>query len=289
MNCISFKTIDTFLVEVKEPIAGSSLSEFIFFKLEENSVKTDASSRVFVSYLDTSKKYFIAHFQIINHNSFIEPQILKAYFMNSLDVKNQITLFIIENYFSLYFNDELLFFKEIKQKVTRLEITNFIEKTLQFSIDNCIELTNEQYILIENEFRNNFENLKKLRLLKNNQYKEIKKFFLVVSFSLLLIFGAYLYEDSDVSSLKIEPKEVITYPKKELVSYKLALLIEQINKYNLTLVSLNLNNDWLVLSLQHQDKMKLIEFLTVYKCEVKTLQYNEKESMYELGATFKFI
>lgn len=288
MHSIAFKTIDTFLVEVNEPIVGAHLNEFIFFKLDENSVTADASSRVFVSYLHQCKRYFIAHFKA-NNNAFIEPQILKAYFNHSFEIKNQTTLFIIDNYFALYFNNELLFFKEIKQKVTRLDITNFIEKTLQFTIDNCIELTNAEYILLENEFKNNFEHLKKLPLLKNNQYKEIKKFFTVVSFALALIVMAFLYENNGESSLKTEPNEVITYPKKELLTYKLALVIEQINQYDLTLVSLDLNSDWLVLSLQHEDKTKLIEFLTVYKCDVKTLQYNEKERVYELGATFKFI
>ncbi|MFA7092486.1 MAG: hypothetical protein WC149_11625 [Arcobacteraceae bacterium] len=289
MNCIPFKAIDTFLVEVSEPILSTSLHEFIFFKLDENAINIEASSRVFVSYLPECQKYFIAHFHATHDDFYIEPQTLKAYFTPTIDGKNRTFLFILEHFFALYSNEELLFFKEIKQKVSCLEITNFIEKTLHITIDNCIELSKHELILLQEEFKNNFENLKKLRLLKNNQYKEIKKFVGVMFCAFLLILGAFLYEQRYVVSLKTEPKEVITYPKKELLSYKLALVMAQINRHTLTLISMDLNNEWLVLSLQHSDKMKLIEFLTVYKCEVKTLQYNEKENLYELSATFKLI
>lgn len=289
MNCIPFKAIDTFLIEVSEPISSTLLHEFIFFKLDENAINIEASSRVFVSYLRECQKYFIAHFHATHDDFYIEPQTLKAYFTALNDDKKQTFLFILEHYFALYSNEELLFFKEIKQKVSCLEITNFIEKTLHITIDNSIELSKNDLVLLQEKFKNNFENLKKLRLLKNNQYKEIKKFVAVLILALLFVLGAFLYEHQTNSSLKMKPKEVILYPKKELLSYKLALVIEQINTYALTLVSMDLNNEWLVLSLQHSDKMKLIEFLTVYKCEVKTLQYNEKENLYELSATFKLI
>lgn len=289
MNTIAFKEIDAFLVDVNEAIVPTYLNEFVFFKLDENGIDTDVSSTVFVRYLNPCNKYFIAHFKPTQEDFFLQPQMLEAYFSSSANKNTSTILFVLNNYFALYFEKELLFFKEIKQKVSSWEIMNFLEKTLCLKIDTCVELSQKEEMSLQEEFKNNLHNLKKLPLIKNNQLSEIKKFLSFIFLILGLVIAVFVYEYHTKTSLKIEQKERVFYPKKELLSYKLALFIEQINKETLTLISMDLNNDWLIVSLQHKDKFRLIEFLSLYKGEIKTLQYDEKKSVYELSTSFKFL
>lgn len=186
-------------------------------------------------------------------------------------------------------NKELFFFKEIKQKVSALEITNFIEKTLCIKIEKCIEVTKEDEYNLQLIFEKEFESLKALSVLKNNFYKYVKTFLSVVCVTLLCVGGAFYYEYYQNSNDTMKQKEIIVYPSKELITEKLALVFKNINELRITLLTLDLNNEWLTLTLQHANKASLIDFLTQYKCEVKTLHYNDKEKLYELSATFKLI
>lgn len=82
MNKISFDAITTYLVDVTEPISSKNLTEFIFYHLQENEVDLQSNSTVFYTYLDKSNKYFIAHFNKSINDEYIEPQILKAYYLS---------------------------------------------------------------------------------------------------------------------------------------------------------------------------------------------------------------
>lgn len=289
MNSISVDKIDSFLIDVSEAILLKNLHDFIFFQLNQKGILTKANSIVFYSYLKECKKYFIAHFEAFNDTYYIEPQILKAYYLLEKSHKSQTDLFILDNYFAIYKNEELIFLKPTKQKVSNNEIRNFIEKSLQLQIDECIEIEPTQIEVLKKKFENNFSSLKHLNSLKNNHYKELKYFIGVCFLSFLLISTAYLYKTFYQNKSTIEQEKKIYYPKKELVSLKLLPLLENINYFTLTLISMQLNNESINLTLKHKNKNKLIEFLTHNQGQIKTLNYNSQENIYELEASFKLI
>lgn len=289
MQKISFEDIHTCLVDVSEPISSTNMVEFIFYQLQQNEIESQATSVVFYSYLANSKKYFIAHFIKSQNDDYIQPQILKAYYLHQLSLSFQTDLFITEFYFALYCNKELLFFKEIKQKVTTSEVITFIEKTLLISIDNCIELSNKKHSELAFLFEKEYEQLKNLPILKNNNYKHIKQLLGVVGITVMLILSAFYYEYYQNKNREVKNTQVVIYPSKELTTHKLALIFKNINELSLKLITMDLNNESLTLLVQHKHKGELIDFLTRYGFEVKTLQYNEKENLYELSATFKLI
>jgi hypothetical protein len=105
----------------------------------------------------------------------------------------------------------------------------------------------------------------------------------------MLTLSAFYYEYYQHNNRVVKDTRVVIYPSKELTTHKLVLVFKTINELNLKLITMDLNNESLTLLVQHTHKGELIDFLTRYACEVKTLQYNEKENLYELSATFKLI
>ncbi|MFA7083737.1 MAG: hypothetical protein WC141_04285 [Arcobacteraceae bacterium] len=287
MNSIDIKQIGSWLIDVSEPIAPKHFHEFAFFQLEEKGIVKNAQSVLFYSYIKECQKYFLAHFYACSETSFIEPQILKAYFLKQIYLNKQTIVFILNDYFAIYENEELLFFKPTKQKVTTEQIGNFVEKSLQLKIDLCIEIDEKEKLELKEEFIKNCLTLKKPIFLKNNHYKELKRFayfsLLATFFVTIIVVYETMYEN------KKNYKQKVTYysPKKELISAKIVLFLQNINSFNLEMQTMTISNESVHFFLRHPKKTQLIEFLTLYKGEVKTLNYNEQEKMYELNALFK--
>lgn len=122
MQSISLSEIDSYLVDVSEEISAKHLQEFLFYQLSQKAITLDVSSKVFYVYLQESQKYFIAHFKTSEETYVIDPYILKAYYLNQKTSNTQVDLFICKDYFALYKNQKLLFFKSTLQKVSNLEV-----------------------------------------------------------------------------------------------------------------------------------------------------------------------
>lgn len=149
-------------------------------------------------------------------------------------------------------------------------------------------LEEKQLEFLKNTFEEQYKNIEKLHILKNNGFKQIKQFALFLTlcgFVLALGFAYEAFYEKKVAQLK--PEKISVFPVMKSQTIKLVLVIESINSLKLQLDSLQLNDKTLSLSLKHSNKNNLIEFLTQYQCEVKTLQYNKKENLYELSATFQ--
>lgn len=280
--------IDSFFIEVSEAISPKYLHDFIHSNLTLKGVTLDASSVIFYSYLSMCKQYFVAHFRVKNKPFFLEPQLLKSYYFEKTKVQNQIDLFILENCFVVYENQELLLFKPTKQKVTVEQINHFIQKSLHLCVDNCIEINHQQANVFQKDFEANFDAIEPLSYLKNNHYKELKRFVGVCLICLLAIFLALTY-DIFYDNTNQHNTQKIIYPQKEVKSIKIADVIKRMNHYELRLLSMDYHNELLFLTLQHTNKSHLIEFLTYYQAEVNTLKYKTQERVYELSASFKLL
>jgi len=289
MQMILLHEIDSYFIEVSEAIAPKYLHDFIHSNLMLKGITLDASSVIFYSYLSACKQYFVAHFRVKNKPFYLEPQLLKSYYFKQKKAQNQVDLFILENCFVVYENQELLFFKPIKQKVSQEQINHFLQKSLHLSVDNCIEVNYQQANAFQKIFEENFDLIKPIAYLKNNHYKELKRFMGVCSLCLLAIVLAFAYEMFYDNTKNQQATQKIVYPKKELKSKKITEVIARMNHYELHLTSMDYHNELLFLTLQHTNKSHLIEFLTYYQAEVNTLKYNPQERVYELSASFKLL
>lgn len=288
MQDIAITEIDSYLVDVSEEISPNNLREFIFFQLSQKSIQTTTSSRVFFSYLKECKKYFIAHFNVFTSNVYLEPFILKAYYLNQAGQTNQTDLFICDKYFALFQNQELIYFKSTLHKVSILQIKTYVQKSLCLNITNCIELNHKDILNLKLQFLKHHNTFSKPHFLKNSHFKELKRFALYSACCIFFMISLFLYEAiQKQNSANIKPNIVPVYPVVQSQTLKLAFVIESINSLKLSLVMLQLHDKRLTLVLKHNKKSQLIEFLTKYQCEVKTLQYNSKENLYELDASFE--
>lgn len=281
--------IDSFFIEVSEAISSKHLHDFLHSNLMLKGISLDASSAIFYSYLASCQQYFIAHFPLENEPCFIEPQLLKFYYFEQTKVENQIDLFILENCFVVYENQELLLFKLIQQKVSAEQIQHFIQKSLHLSVDNCIEVHPQQVKIFQQQFEANLDYIKPLSYLKNNHYKELKRFLAVCFACLLTVILALGYEIFFDKKTKQPIVQKSVYPQKALKSVKIADVIERINYYKLQVTTIDFHNELLFLTLKHTQKSHLIEFLTHYQAEVKRLKYNTQERVYELSASFSLL
>lgn len=284
---IDVNQTNSWLIDVSEKISPKNLHEFIFFQLEEKGIEKDSKSVLFYFYLKECQKYFLAHFHSFNELFYIEPQILKAYFQENSLYKKQTIVFILNDYFAIYKNNELIFFKPTKQKVSLEQIGNFVEKSLEQKVDAYIEVDEKEKIELNKAFIENYHMFKKLTVLKNNQFKELKNFATVCLVSISILIAAFFYQHIKENEKTVEQKFSVYSPKKELISEKILFFIKNINSFELEMQTMKVINKKVYFLLRHSSKAKLIEFLTLHKGEIKTLNYNTQEKIYELNVSFK--
>lgn len=281
--------IDSFFIEVSEAISPKHLQDFLHSNLMLKGVCLDASSAIFYSYLNSSQQYFVAHFHLKHEPCFLEPQLLKSYYLEQTKRQNQIDLFILPNCFVVYENQELLLFKAIQQKVSVEQIQHFIQKSLHLCVDNCIEINPQQAKIFQKKFEDNLDFIQPLSYLRNNRYKELKRFIAVCFVSFLIVLLALGYEVFYDNTTNQNMVQKVVYPKKALMSVNIMNVIERINSYELEATTIDFHNEVLFLTLKHAQKSSLIEFLTHYQAEVKRLKYNAQERVYELSVSFKLL
>ncbi len=288
MRKITLDEIDSFSVDVSESILPSHLYEFAKFQFIKKSINFTPNSSIFYYYLQDCKSYYFSHFKSAKKTDYIEPLILKAYY--SKDENQDLTdLFILTNYFAVYKNQKLIYFKAKKIDVLDSEINNYIKHSLNLKLSRIIKIDSLEEERLQKEFEQNFIKLYELNILKQNGKKELKKFVTFFIACLIVVFGVHFYNKYYQNNQNIEEKQTYFYPQKELITAKLLHILKQIEEFSLKTESISLRQKSLNIVLTHKNKQRLLKFLTTNNAEIKSLQFNTQEGVYELNVLLRLI
>jgi hypothetical protein len=253
INLVEIQDIRIIQKKVTEEISEKYINSFISTVLQEY----DISKKIYeFSYIFFKQQqlYYIFTVKKTKETNILVPQIFTIlYDTKELELQNS-NLFVVENFFVLYINGKMQFFKSIDNQSTNADIEEYINKIIHIKIDNIFNISNNQLEDIKEKYINNFNKIKLLE--KSNSKKRYKYFF--ISISILSLFSFYfLYleknkvKTDEVLTLLSEKSKVLTKPivKKEkkavIKKIKLEIKVPKLNPKAIVDNSILVNNNWL--------------------------------------------
>ncbi len=270
-NFINTSKIQIISIKVTEQITPQFLQEFLKTTLESNNILITNTTLVWYSFIEEIKLYEIYITKSTNHNVDIYPNILNGFY-NTNNKSSTIDLFILDNFFAVYKYGKLYCFKHIKNSSTK-DIQNYIIQNYQLNLNNTINYDNIQFnklLDLYKKSKNNANIAKFIKLKKDNSF-----LFFIISFIvsiivfLFFLFSAYNTNlktiDKQFLNMQIKYKKLqnkkITYTK---ITPQLIELFKYIKLENLISKTITYEKHKIKLDLFHQDKIKLLNFLTIY-------------------------
>lgn len=267
-------------LEIKsQKLKKSKLKNFVNTNLLLNSISFNKSNKIYCNYLDENESYQILVFENEFDESYLEV-------FNTFENSNKFTLFIHIKYFLVYKESKPYYFQKRSHGLTNEELKEFIENKFSISIDEIINVSDEDLL----------EGLKKYKQQKNkpmllniNETKDY--FFSIYSLYILFIVGGltYLIYMQNIEN-KIEPiKEV----KKEKIFYsfedKYDSFLKTFKSNKLKVVQLNYEKNIVKISFNSKEKKLLYSFLQEYKKNVlkSAITYLENEKIYLCEVSLK--
>ncbi|WP_419769228.1 MAG: hypothetical protein ACNI3C_07660 [Candidatus Marinarcus sp.] len=286
-HIVSLEELNTLTVDVSESILDELLLEFAYTHFEQHKMPLNHTHKIFSSYLPLSQQYFFCAFASKNNEEVIAPYVLSSFYLNQIQC-NTTDVFILDNFFALYQNGKLLYFKLLKELVLKHEITNFIQKSLQLKLDNIYEISESDFKHYQTLFLQEESKLEKFDSIAHQKRTHLKRFVFYNTLIFFCLCGYFFFYDF-INTQNMAPQSSFTPLKqKKSLTLPLTKLFQNINTYGLKLINVEVNNKTITLKLSHSHKMTLIEFMKLYASTIENISYNTKENQYELTATLKF-
>lgn len=183
INFINIDQTQTFLQEVSEPLQKSNELDFINTLLFQNGQKIDKTSSVFYSYIEKSLKYFIF---IVPKNCLPKACLFNIFYRDNKLDKNNTDLFITNDFFCIYIDGEMIFFKSKENSAYDEDIIKYCELLIKDKIDNVFTISDEKVHELELLYKEN----KKILALPRTITKSYGKLMTIVSFTIMVCFIA---------------------------------------------------------------------------------------------------
>jgi len=229
-------------IQTSEKIKPQNIYNFLTTLIQSNDITLDINDKIFYHFICESNIYEI---YIINTtNEYIQTQasIYNSHYTSTI---NDIDLFITNDYFAVYKDSKLYFFKENKNYQIE-DILSFVNHKYKIDINNTIIINKNQIVEYENIF-----------IEKNNKYiKFIKpietKFYLYyIIYLVILVIILIIYEINIKKPKKIISNKIVYQTNKDILFdivkianiYKLQIQkLQYKDKYKLQIVSTNKKN-----------------------------------------------
>jgi hypothetical protein len=287
------KRIDTFVTEKIKP---QYINEFVSTTLTKNKIIFDDNTYFWYKFIENSKRYEIYTLQTSSNRFITPPQILNNFYDKTKE--KGIDLFILKDFFALYKYGKMYCFKSFTNSSYE-DIKIYVEQTYNLSLTNTYTIDNTQFEELKNLYNQNNINQPNsnfIKLKKNNTFM----FFNIFIILCILIFSYITYtkfnhlsnnSKQELSSikkkynkLKEQSKTSLTKTNHKKITQKLIAIFKSIKSENLTTKDIVYLKNKVKLSLQHKNKHKLLNFLTIYKknITIEKIEFLEKKDIYNM-------
>ena len=253
-------------IQTTQKIKSSNLYNFLTTSIQSNDTILELDDKMFYYYIVESNIYEIyiinTKYEYIN----LQASIFKYFYKNDT---NTTDLFITNDYFVVYKNSKLYFFKEnIDYEIE--DIKSFIKYKYKIDIDNTYLINKEQIKLYEEEFLKN--NKQTIEFIKPKQSKFIwfYIFYLIVLILLFIIYNS--------KTKKVPQTNKVVYQINNNILFD---IIKLCNIYKLQLEKLEYKNRYSI-KLKSNNKKNLNKFLSYYKDKINIKNIYKKDRSYIL-------
>jgi len=253
-------------IQTTQKIKSSNLYNFLTTSIQSNDTILELDDKMFYYYIVESNIYEIyiinTKYEYIN----LQASIFKYFYKNDT---NTTDLFITNDYFVVYKNSKLYFFKEnIDYEIE--DIKSFIKYKYKIDIDNTYLINKEQIKVYEEEFLKN--NKQTIEFIKPKQSKFIwfYIFYLIVLILLFIIYNS--------KTKKVPQTNKVVYQINNNILFD---IIKLCNIYKLQLEKLEYKNRYSI-KLKSNNKKNLNKFLSYYKDKINIKNIYKKDRSYIL-------
>lgn len=288
-NYASTKNIISLEVDISEKITKKNLKDFAFASLKLNKKDFNSDDFIYINHIEHLNQYQIL--LIAKSYKYIELQVFEQ-----LYEKQTIGLdaYLCDDFFCLYKDGLFYYYQAFEMSLSEDEFLEFIKKKFNTTINN--------YQRVEKDY---LKQLKKDYLLSdkktslkniNNRINNSFKIYTIYLF-LLVVFSSYFYIDKNIilKKEKFENKEDIQYQeiKKNYtfssIEKNLNEILENIEFYNLEILSFEYKTEEIKLILSSKIKEDLYLFLKEYKKQLlsSSIYFNNNTNSYEMESYAK--
>lgn len=251
-NFYSIENIDIIDIEASEEIEKKSLKDFISTSLKLKNINLTKDSKVILNYIKELKIYQLLLFQNVSTNLEIE-----LFFELIKDNQKEFISFIYKKYFLIFKNNKIYYIQKIDETLNYIEFLEYLNK--------LFKINNESFITINQEelHKNNISKQSKVEYfnLKNDN----SFYFYILYISTIIFISIFFYinniEENSNKEVIIDTKIVENSYKFNSFEQEAKKLFLNLEKYNLSIVSLNFEEDILKMEIFSLTKDEIHNFL----------------------------
>lgn len=282
MNFVYSNEIKSLLIDVSEQIENKNLNKFITTTLKLKNITINKNDFIHINFISELKQYQVL---IYSNDKKVVFQIFELFY---LDKKDSITfdLYVCEEFFCIYKNAEFYYFQKLESQIFIDDLLEYINKIFLINIDNfkVIDITYFQ------ELQTNYlqKNIK-TKLENFNKRRDFGFYIYLLYLGIIFCTSISFYDDFYQTNKNEPPANEFNIEKlkKEygfssiLKDYK--NLFEQLNQYNLTLISFEYKEDKAKIVLTSNSKTNIYSFFAVLKDNLisQDINFLENKNIYE--------
>ena len=291
---VNSKNIKTLSIKTTEQIDSKHLHNFIITSIKNNNIKLEQKSFYYYTFKKETLSYEIIVFNSFEIKEFIfEPFLLLGYY----DIKNKQNssdLFILDNFFALFVNQNFITYKKI-QNVNLDDIKLYLTQTYNISIDNIININRLEFRQIRANYFINHHKHTLYKYIATKIDSSYKQFLFFVAFCGLvftyLAFGKITNTDiktTTISKVSGVDKHYLAL-KKEYLSFnkkpyeKTIELFKYLKLKKITILDFEYKDKKFDILIEHTRKENLMDFLTMYEeATIDSLIYIPATNKYQM-------
>ncbi len=293
IDTVEIKTIQVFVTEEINP---RFMTDFIKTTLETNNISITKDIKVWSSFFEDINLYEIYIINSDKQSIDIFPNIFSIYYKDN--IQSTFDLFIVDNLFVVYKDMEIYCFKSIDNS-TAEDIKKYIEQLYNIKIDNTFTYNNEEFLCLTNNYLEYKDDQKKLVFYSLDK-NWIYKYFIYYTIGCLAVFSYLLYDNYNQKLVNTNQKFLKLQRKYQLLqkppkSYKKATpqlinLFKYIKLENILVENIEYKNKQVKLTMMHQDKDRLLNFITIYSGDIKIdkIVFINDENLYKMEVRIAF-
>lgn len=281
-NFVYSNDIKSFLIDVSEKIETKNLNKFITTTLKLKNITINKNDFIHINFISELKQYQVLIFSNEKKAIF---QIFELFYLDKKELL-EFDLYVCEEFFCIYKNGEFYYFQKLETQILIDDLLEYINKFFLINIDNCKTIDKTYFQDLQTNY---LQKNTKSKLENFNKRKDFGFYIYFLYIGIIFYSSIFVYDDF----LKINKNEPIANEydieklKKEYVFSSILKdyknISEQLNQYNLNIISFEYKEDKVKLVLSSNSKSNIYSFLTILKDNLisQDINFFENKNIYE--------
>ena len=274
--------IKSFFIDVSEKIETKNLKKFITTSLKLKNITINKNDFVHINFISELKQYQVLIFSNEKKAIF---QIFELFYLDKKELL-EFDLYVWEEFFCIYKNGEFYYFQKLETQILIDDLLEYINKFFLINIDNCKTIDKTYFQDLQTNY---LQKNTKSKLENFNKRKDFGFYIYFLYIGIIFYSSIFVYDDF-LQTNKNEPitnEYDIEKLKREYVFSSILKdyknLSEQLNQYNLNIISFEYKEDKVKLVLSSNSKSNIYSFLTILKDNLisQDINFFENKNIYE--------